>query len=146
LWAGGWVEYHGTHYDVPACQMNPSPTEPVPILGGGDSEAAIHRAVTLCDGWINAGAALPDQAFTEVARILDARKRAGTDDRPFSIYLAVRAMPDRDLYRRLEDAGVTDLVCAPWMGVQAGPDDTRETIHAKRLAACEAFAEHIIGA
>jgi alkanesulfonate monooxygenase SsuD/methylene tetrahydromethanopterin reductase-like flavin-dependent oxidoreductase (luciferase family) len=39
LWKGGWVEYHGTHYDVPPCQMNPSPTQPVPILGGGDSEA-----------------------------------------------------------------------------------------------------------
>ncbi len=35
LWAGGWVEYHGTHYDVPPCQMNPSPKLPVPILGVG---------------------------------------------------------------------------------------------------------------
>ena len=28
LWQGGWVEYHGTHYDVPACQMNPCPPSP----------------------------------------------------------------------------------------------------------------------
>ena len=35
LWQGGWVEYHGEYYDVPACQMNPSPTEPVPFIGGG---------------------------------------------------------------------------------------------------------------
>ncbi|HZP29798.1 MAG TPA: LLM class flavin-dependent oxidoreductase, partial [Acidimicrobiia bacterium] len=27
LWSGGWVEYHGSHYDVPPMQMNPSPTE-----------------------------------------------------------------------------------------------------------------------
>ena len=28
-----------THYDVPDCQMNPAPTEPIPIIGGGDSGA-----------------------------------------------------------------------------------------------------------
>ncbi len=57
LWQGGWVEYHGTHYDVPLCQMNPAPTEPIPILGGGDSPPALRRATTLCDGWLNTGAA-----------------------------------------------------------------------------------------
>ncbi len=72
LWAGGWVEYHGTYYDVPACQMNPSPSRPVPILGGGDSEPAIRRAATLCDGWINTGAVPPDEALLQVARIRDA--------------------------------------------------------------------------
>ena len=63
LWQGGWVEYHGPYYDVPACQMNPSPSQPIPIIGGGDSPAAIRRASTLCDGWVNTGAALPDEAL-----------------------------------------------------------------------------------
>jgi alkanesulfonate monooxygenase SsuD/methylene tetrahydromethanopterin reductase-like flavin-dependent oxidoreductase (luciferase family) len=144
LWKGGWVEYHGTHYDVPACQMNPSPTLPVPILGGGDSEAALVRASTLCDGWINTGAALPDEALLQVEKIKDAVKRAGREHEEFSLYLAVRAMPDLDLYHRLEDAGVTDLLCAPWMAVRAKEGDTPDTIHRARLAACEQFAEHII--
>ena len=128
LWAGGWVEYHGTHYDVPACQMNPSPKLPVPILGGGDSDAALRRASTLCDGWINTGAALPDEAFVQVGKIRDALKKAGRHNEPFSVYLAVRAFPDLDLYRRLEDAGVTDLLCAPWMAVEATEHDTPESI------------------
>jgi probable F420-dependent oxidoreductase len=144
LWQGGWVEYHGTHYDVPACQMNPSPGRPVPILGGGDSEAALIRASTLCDGWINTGAALPDEAFAQVGRARDAVKRAGREHEDFSVYLAVRAFPDLDLYHRLEDAGVTDLLCAPWMSVRAQEGDTPETIHTARLAACEQFAEHFI--
>ena len=144
LWQGGWVEYHGTHYDVPPCQMNPSPKLPIPILGGGDSDAALRRASTLCDGWINTGAALPDEAFVEVGRINDALKQAGRDNEPFSIYLAVKAFPDLDLYRRLEDAGVTDVLCAPWMAVKATEDDTPESIHAARVAMCEQFAEHII--
>ena len=58
--------------------------------------------------------------------------------------MAVHAIPDVDLYRRLEDAGVTDLLCAPWMGVQAKDGDTPESLHLARLAACEQFAEHII--
>ena len=44
LWQGGWVEYHGTYYDVPACQMEPSPTAPIPIIGGGHSAPALRRA------------------------------------------------------------------------------------------------------
>ena len=67
LWQGGWVEYHGTYYDVPPCQMNPSPSEPIPFIGGGDSDVALVRASTLCDGWVNTGAAAPDEAFAQVA-------------------------------------------------------------------------------
>jgi probable F420-dependent oxidoreductase len=144
LWSGGWVEYHGTHYNVPECQMNPSPTQPVPIIGGGDSEPAIQRAATLCDGWVNTGAASPDEAFTQTARIVDACKRAGRQDEPFSIYLAVQTYPDLDLYRQLEEAGVTDLLCAPWMAVRAKPDDTSESLRHARITACEQFAEHIV--
>ncbi len=146
LWQGGWVEYHGTHYDVPPCQMNPAPTLPVPILGGGDSEPALLRATTLCDGWINTGAAAPDEAFQQVRKVKDALKREGRENEAFSVYVAVRAMPDPDLYRRLEDAGVTDLLCAPWMAVQAKEGDTPASIHNARVAACEGFAEHIIDA
>ena len=144
LWQGGWVEYHGTYYDVPLCQMNPAPTRPVPILCGGDSEPALLRASTLCDGWINTGAATPEEAFVQVEKVKDALKRAGRENDPFSVYLAVKAFPDLDLYRRLEDAGVTDLLCAPWMGVQAKEGDTPESILAARLAMCEQFAEHFI--
>jgi len=145
LWQGGWVEYHGEYYDVPSCQMNPSPSEPIPFIGGGNSEAALLRASTLCDGWVNTGAATPEEAFAEVAAVKGAVKRAGREHEAFSIYVAVKAFPDLDLFRRLEDAGVTDLLCAPWMAVQAKEGDTPESIQASRLAACEQFAEHYIG-
>ena len=145
LWQGGWVEYHGEYYDVPSCQMNPSPSEPIPFIGGGNSEAALLRASTLCDGWVNTGAATPEEAFVEVATVKGAVKRAGREHEAFSIYVAVKAFPDLDLFRRLEDAGVTDLLCAPWMAVRAKEGDTPESIRAARLAACEQFAEHYIG-
>jgi probable F420-dependent oxidoreductase len=144
LWAGGWVEFHGEYYDVPACQMNPSPGAPIPFIGGGDSEAAITRATTLCDGWVNTGAVSPEEALAQAAQIHEALHRAGRDDDDFMIYAAVAAFPDLDLYHRLEDAGITDLLCAPWMSVQAKEDDTPETLHAARYAVCEQFAEHFI--
>ena len=137
LWRGGWVEYHGTHYDVPEMQMNPSPAVPVPIYGGGHSAPAVRRAVELCDGWLGASAYAPDEAWARLAEVTGALERTGRSDQPFDIYLAVRAAPDLDLYRRLEDAGVTDLICAPWMGA-------REPTLAARVAATEDFAEQVI--
>ena len=56
----------------------------------------------------------------------------------------MRAVPDVDLFRRFEDLGVTDLLCAPWMSVRAVEDDTKESIQAKRVEASEQFAEQII--
>ncbi len=146
LWQGGWVEYHGTHYDVPACQMNPSPTRPVPILCGGDSEPALRRATTLCDGWINTGAALPDEAFAQAALVHDALRTAGREDADFAVYIALKAFPDLDLYRRLEEAGVTDLLVAPWQAVEATGGDTSESLRLARVEMCERFAEHVLDA
>ena len=51
LFAGGVVEHHGEFYDFGPLQMNPVPKVPVPIYGGGVSDAALRRAATICDGW-----------------------------------------------------------------------------------------------
>ena len=144
LWRGGWVEYHGTHYDVPECQMNPSPTELVPILCGGESAPALRRAATLCDGWINTGAAFPDEAFEQVKQVRAALHEAGRGDDDFAIYLAVKALPDLDLYKKLEDAGVTDLLCAPWMLAEVDEADSPETMMAARLVEVEKYAEEYV--
>jgi probable F420-dependent oxidoreductase len=144
LWQGGWVEYHGSHYDVPECQMNPAPTLPVPILGGGDSVPALRRASTLCDGWINTGAVFPDEAFEQVTNVRKALHEAGRDDGDFAIYMAVKAFPDLDLYKKLEDAGVTDLLCAPWMLAEVDESDSPEKMLAARLAEVEKYAEEYV--
>ena len=93
---------------------------------------------------INTGAAFPDEAFAQVATVTEALKQAGRQNEEFAIYLAVKAFPDLDLYRKLEDAGVTDLLCAPWMLAETAEDDTPETFRAKRLEQCARFAEDFI--
>ncbi len=144
LWAGGWVEWHGTHYDVPACQMEPAPAVPVPIYGGGHSGPALRRAATLCDGWIAAGAYTEDEAWAHLGELQAARETAGRADQPYDIYLSLSEAPSVDLYRRFADAGVTDLVCAPWMFVRPEPGAGAEQVLAARLAAVDWFAEHIV--
>ncbi len=146
LWKGGWVEYHGTHYDVPLCQMNPGPTRPVPILGGGDSAPALRRATTLCDGWLNTGAVAADTAFTQVKTVVDALDAAGRRGDDFAVYIALAEMPDLDLYRRLEEAGTTDLLCAPWFAVQPEPGAPESSVRDARIQACAEFAEQYIAA
>src|SRR3546814_11694850 len=44
LWTGEVVEHHGDHFDLPPLEMLPAPTEPVQVVVGGVSEAALRRA------------------------------------------------------------------------------------------------------
>jgi probable F420-dependent oxidoreductase len=144
LWRGGWVEFHGAYYDVPECQMEPSPSEPVPIIGGGHSPVALRRTAELCDGWIAAGAYDEEEAWTHLGELRTALQKAGRADEDFTVYLSLNVRPSVDLYRRFAEAGVTDFVCAPWMFVDlpAGTPDG-EAI-AARIDAVRWFAEEIV--
>jgi probable F420-dependent oxidoreductase len=130
LWRGGMVEHHGEHYDFHRLQMSPVPAAPVPIYCGGQSRRAIERATRL-DGWIG-NAYTPEQAVELVGRV-----RREREDREFEVIVSLLARPDADLYRRMEDAGVTAFLCAPWMR----PDATEASA---RRAAVERFAETVV--
>ena len=144
LWRPGWVEYHGPCYDVAPLQMNPAPAQPIPILVGGHSAPAIRRAATLGDGWLAAGAYQVDDAWHYLELVQEALQAAGRTGEPFTTYMALAAPPDVDLYRRFEDAGVTDMVCAPWMLAEMSEGkDYRSALDAK-LAASEDFATRVV--
>jgi probable F420-dependent oxidoreductase len=144
LWHGGWVEFHGEYYDVPACQMEPAPSAPVPILGGGHSPVALRRTAALCDGWIAAGAYSEEEAWTHLAALRAALASAGRESEPFSIYLSLNERPDLDMFRRFIEAGVTDFVCAPWMFVRVEPGTPDDKALADRLAAVQWFADEFV--
>jgi probable F420-dependent oxidoreductase len=144
LWRGGWVEFHGDYYDVPECQIEPAPTAAVPILGGGHSPVAVRRAATLCDGWIGAGAYSEEEAWARLDKLEAARRAAGRQKEPFSIYLALNERPNIDMYRRFAEAGVCDFVCAPWMFAKVDPGTPDDKVLAARLAAVQRFAEGIV--
>ena len=105
LLQGANVEYHGKHYEVPPCRMRPVPTQPVPVMIGGHSEVALHRAAQ-ADGWLGI-----DYEFEELVpllhRLAELRREYGTETRPFEIFAVLKQMPDLDTLKRMADLGVT---------------------------------------
>ncbi|MEI7746167.1 MAG: TIGR03619 family F420-dependent LLM class oxidoreductase [Actinomycetota bacterium] len=144
LWKGDWVEWHGEHYNVPRCEMKPAPTQPVPIIGGGHSPVAFRRAVELCDGWIAAGAYRAEEARTHIATLKETMATAGRSMEGFRVYLSLGEWPDLDLYAEFRDLGVTDMICAPWMLVDAKGYSDPEALLAARMAEMDSYAERFV--
>jgi probable F420-dependent oxidoreductase len=138
LWAGGMVEHHGRYYDFGRLQLSPAPPAPVPIYLGGASPAALRRAARLGDGWLGTGhdpAAIP-ALVRELARL---RREAGREAEPFDFVAALTAPPSVELFRRLEDQGVTSLISYP-PAFTIGPAATL----AQKRHAFEQYGDRII--
>lgn len=137
LWTGEVVEHHGEHFEVPALEMLPAPTEPVPIIVGGLSEAALRRAARN-DGWVSDLHTIDELAA--IRHKLDAhREEYGRSHLPFAVYGSAKDAWDLDGYRRLAEAGVTHLVTMPWY-FYAGAD----TDIAGKVDGIKRFAEDVI--
>jgi alkanesulfonate monooxygenase SsuD/methylene tetrahydromethanopterin reductase-like flavin-dependent oxidoreductase (luciferase family) len=107
---GDYFEFHSENYDIGPMKMNPVPDEPVPILYGGHSKAALARAARLCDGWISANADT-DTLKSLIRGLNEQRERFGTLGRPdFEIHVMDVTASTADDYRRLADLGATDVV------------------------------------
>ncbi|BCQ08955.1 LLM class F420-dependent oxidoreductase [Mycobacterium heckeshornense] len=145
LWRGGWVSWSGRYYEVPELMLEPHPAQPVPILCGGESDAALHRAARLCDGWVGTAYAW-DEAVYYVERLKAFRRSYGRHDEPFEIMLALRERASPDLYKRAADLGVTAVMCSPWAGWDDLVSGGSSAGSAERFRpAIERFAETIIG-
>jgi probable F420-dependent oxidoreductase len=136
LAAGGYFEYHGQVFDLPPVKIAPVPAEPIPVLIGGHSDAALRRAARTGDGWMHGGgdpADLPG-LLDKLARF---RREEGTEGRPFEIHVISADAYRPDGVRRLEDQGVTDLIVGFRWPYVTGPDpeplDTKLT-HLRRYA------------
>ncbi|WP_460353846.1 TIGR03619 family F420-dependent LLM class oxidoreductase [Mycobacterium sp. ZZG] len=139
LWQGGWVSWSGEHYRVPEMMIEPHPPGPVPILTGGESEAALRRAARLCDGWVGY-AYRWDDAVGYARRLTELRREYGRADEPFDILLALMEPASPDLYLRAEEAGITSVMVAPWLGAETGGVRGVERFRAP----IERFAETVI--
>ncbi len=79
LWRGPHAEYHGEFVDFPKVTSSPRPVKgDIPILVGGDSDAAIRRAVKIADGFFP-GEGDAEQLGTLLARLRQAAETAGRD-------------------------------------------------------------------
>jgi probable F420-dependent oxidoreductase len=133
-----WVEYHGRHYDFDRLMISPAPVRPVPIYVGGLSEPGFRRAARLADGWISV-----QNTTEEITGAIEAltryRAEYGRADEPFEINALPTDAFDLDGYRRLVDAGVTELQTVPWYFTGKDPDDL-----SNRIDSLAWFADTII--
>jgi len=129
LAGGGYFEFHGKSLALPPVKIAPVPTEPIPVLIGGHSSAALRRAARLGDGWMHGGGD-PADLPRLLARLAEFRREAkeeqGTEgDRSSRGYEIHVISPDAytvDGVRRLEDHGVTDVIVGFRWPYTAGPD------------------------
>ncbi|WP_240732665.1 TIGR03619 family F420-dependent LLM class oxidoreductase [Halioglobus maricola] len=113
LWSGEMVSYEGKHYQFPAMEMNPAPTERIPIWIGGISDPAMKRAARLGDGWVTDLQSSAD-IVASIEKIRQWRAEFGREHEPFEVMATPNDAWTADGYRQLEDAGVTHIMTMPW--------------------------------
>ncbi|AXK84608.1 probable F420-dependent oxidoreductase, Rv2161c family [Nocardia farcinica] len=140
LTAGGYFEYHGEYYDLPPIKISPVPTEPIPILIGGHSKAALRRAAQRGDGWMHAGG--DPQELDRLLAELDALRAEYGARKDFEIHVISVDGFTVDGVKRLEDKGVTDVIVGFRNPYTREPDN--ESLDTK-IANLERFAEKVVG-
>ncbi len=138
LWTGEMFEYHGEFFDFDRIVVSPRPAHPIPLYFGGAAPIALRRTARIGDGWIGAGNT-PEEVPGLMAELARLRQAAGRGDRPFETLVGVYAEPDVDLFRRLEDSGMTSGIHLPFAFSFDGPSSLDQK---KRLM--EEFAESVI--
>jgi probable F420-dependent oxidoreductase len=140
LTAGGYFEFHGEFYDIPAIKISPVPTEPIPLLVGGHADLALRRAVVRGDGWMHGGGT-PEELDELLTKIDKLRRAEGVQDKPFEIHVISLDAYTPDGIKRLEDRGVTDVIVGFRVPYIVGPDTQPLD---KKIEHLNRYAENII--
>ena len=140
LMIGDYFEYHGQFYDLPSIKLSPVPNGPLPILVGGQSDAALRRAARLGDGWLHAGSD-PEELQAFLDRLRSLRHEYGRENEPFEVHVISLDAYSVDGVRRLEEMGVTDVVVGFRDAYQMSQDN--EPLQ-KKIDDLTGFAEDVI--
>jgi len=135
LSSGDYFEHHGEAYELPAVKIAPVPQQPVPLLIGGHSDAALRRAARLGDGWMHGGGDPADLPGL-LARLNELRS-AESAPGEFAVHVISMDAYAVDGVRRLEDLGVTDVIVGFRWPYAVGPDAEplgRKLDHLRRFA------------
>jgi probable F420-dependent oxidoreductase len=114
LWTKPEAEFHGKYYDFPPVKSNPKPKQKPhpPVLLGGSARNVLQRVVAWGDGWLPTGPITPERVGEARATLDALTKDAGRDPRTLSISVHGQSA-DRDLVKRLLEAGATRVVIRP---------------------------------
>jgi probable F420-dependent oxidoreductase len=131
LWTDPEPSFAGKHFAFDRVHFEPKPVSQPhpPILFGGDSDAALRRALRFGDGWMSGGVADDVEGVaTLVERVRAARDElraerliARDDDRPFGLTVLHPAPTPADV-ARMAALGVERVVVMPWSRNRDAPE------------------------
>lgn len=114
LWTEPEVSHHGEFFSFDGVVFEPKPTQHPhpPVLVGGESTAALRRAVRLGDGWVGMGHDF-DSAAAQIAALRALAEGSGRSLDGLDVTLGgpVSSRADLDRWAAL---GVTRLIVSPW--------------------------------
>src|SRR5690349_11897116 len=132
--------YDGEFYSFEPLKQCPAPTETIPLLVGGHSDAALRRAVLKGDGWMHAGGD-GEELDRLLARLAEIRREEGDTRDDFEVHVISFDAYTVDGVKRLEEKGVTDCIVGFRVPYIKGPDTEPLETKVKHL---ESFAENVI--
>jgi probable F420-dependent oxidoreductase len=111
LWRDEVASFTGEFAAFQDVRVNPKPVRPggVPIVLGGNSDAALHRVATCGDGWYGFNLDGVEDVARRLAVLADRCRAAGRDLAELRLAVALRD-PHPDDVRRLADLGVSEFV------------------------------------
>lgn len=113
LWSEPVVEHHGELIDFEPVAFEPKPVqEPLPVLVGGESDAALRRAARLGDGWLGMDHSA-ESAADRVGRLRRFATDAGRDPDAVEVTVIGAVEGETDV-ERYAAAGVDRLIVVPW--------------------------------
>lgn len=107
--AGGFYSFSGEFYQIDSLKLCPVPSQPIPLLIGGHSDAALKRAAQYGDGWLHGGGEV-DELDPLLGKLKAYLKEFGRENDNFQIHAISYDAYSADGVKRLQDKGVTDAV------------------------------------
>jgi probable F420-dependent oxidoreductase len=140
LTSGEFFGYSGDFYSFDQLQQSPVPTEKIPLLVGGHSDAALRRAVRKGDGWMHAGGG-GEELDRLLTRLGEIRREEGDTRDDFEVHVISYDAYTVDGVKRMGDRGVTDAIVGFRVPYINGPDTEPLETKIKHL---EWYAENVI--
>ena len=121
LWRDEIASFDGEFVSFDSVRVNPKPFngKSIPVVCGGNSDAALRRAAAWADGWYGFNLDGVRQVAERIAFLRGMCAELGRDRRDVRVTVALRDLQTRDV-RPLADLGVDELVI-----VDAPPEDAR---------------------